>query len=115
MDQVDVLALDQGGQVPDVAADAERALGLERQGHVGSAGALDLMHHAAAGRGHDRAPAGLDQCLGDLDRAALDPAGDERRQHLQHGRRPARRGAWDVGRGGAKVGAHGVSLMERGK
>ncbi len=61
---------------------------LEASGSVDmdGAGALQLAHHRASGRGHDRAPALRDERRGKIDRAALDPAGDEARQHLQHAR-----------------------------
>ena len=42
-------------------------------------------HQPAAGAGHQARSTGLGDRLGDLDRAALDAAGDQRRQHLQHG------------------------------
>jgi len=61
------------------------------------AGALELAHHRPAGGGDHRLPPGRGERLRDFDRAALDAARLEPRQHLEHGRgagsRRPRRGA----------------------
>ena len=48
-----------------------------------------LVFHRAAGRGDIGGPAGRDQRAGEIDGAALDPAGDQARDDLQHRRRAA--------------------------
>ena len=52
-------------------------------------GALDPGDQGTAGRRDDRAPAGVDDGLRDLDRPALHPAHPQGRQHLEDGRRGA--------------------------
>ena len=69
-----------------VPAHDQRILAVDRQGHVQTAGAFDLVRHGTAGRCDDGAPARRRQGRGDIDRSAFDAAGRQRRQHLQHSR-----------------------------
>ena len=57
------------------------------QRNVRAAGTLDLAHHGTAGAGDEGYGLGFDDGLCDFDGAALDPAGDQGGEHLQHDRR----------------------------
>ena len=76
---------DQRREPRRVAPDRQRVPAGQRQNDVAAAGALHRGHQPPAGAGHQAGPAGADDRLVDLDRAALHAAGDQRRQHLQHG------------------------------
>ena len=91
MQDVDALAAHELRQALDIAPHGEGVLGGERQLHMQRAGALDLAHHRAAFGRHHRFPAAGRQRRRHLDRAALDAAGDEARQYLQHRRRAGSR------------------------
>ncbi len=87
MHEVDMVLGDELRQRIHVLAHAPGVLAVDRQREVLGARSLQLAHHDAAGRGDDRLAIGTDQRQGHVDGAALDAAGAEARQHLEHHRR----------------------------
>lgn len=84
MDDCHLLGADQACKPLCVPPDPEWIPAGQRQSDVATACALDDWNEAAARAGDQRSPPGIGNRLGHLDRAALNPAGHQRWQHLKH-------------------------------
>jgi hypothetical protein len=84
VDDIDVEFADQLFQAVHVQPHDQRVLAVQRQGDMAHMPAFQFARHRTAGRRHDRRAAGLGQCGGDIQRAALRATGDQGGQHLKH-------------------------------
>ncbi len=89
---IDSLRRDQRGERIDIRMHGQRILGMQRQFEMLGPDPFQVVLHAAAARRHQGPAAGGDDRFGDVDGPALDAAGVQLRQDLQHHGRPRRCG-----------------------